>query len=159
MALRVFLDTSALFAGTWSAEGGARAILHLGGAGAVQLVVSTQMLAEVHEVMQRKAPELLGQLALLLATCQLESVSADPPPEVVDRLKAIIDHPGDIVIMAAAYASRVDYFVTHDDKHFLNNSKLRRQTSFPIGDPAGFLEWYRQQLLDALPRMPEAPVD
>ena len=38
--VRVFLDTSALFAGIWSASGGARMILKLGEADTIQLLIS-----------------------------------------------------------------------------------------------------------------------
>lgn len=56
----VFLDTSALFAGIWSAEGGARMILKLGEAGAIRLLVSPQVLAEAESALRRKAPETCG---------------------------------------------------------------------------------------------------
>jgi len=42
----VFLDTSALFAGIWSAEGGARLVLRLAEVGAIRLLVSSQVLDE-----------------------------------------------------------------------------------------------------------------
>ena len=43
--VRAFLDTNALFAGIWSVEGGARMILKLGEAGAIRLLVSSQVLS------------------------------------------------------------------------------------------------------------------
>jgi predicted nucleic acid-binding protein len=63
---RLFLDTSALFAGIWSAQGGARMLLKLGEAGAVELLVSSQVLEEIEDVIRRKAAQLLPSLALLL---------------------------------------------------------------------------------------------
>lgn len=141
MRIRVFLDTSALFAGVWSADGGARVILRLGEVGAVRLVVSSQVLAELEDVLRRKAPDLMHQWALLLATCGAE---------VVARCAAWVTHPGDVAIIAAALAAKSDYFVTHDARHFLGNLSLQAQLSFPIGDPGAFLRWYRGRLDRAL---------
>ena len=45
--ISVFLDTSALFAGIWSAKGGSRMILKLGEAGVIRLLVSPQVLDEI----------------------------------------------------------------------------------------------------------------
>ena len=70
---RLFLDTSALFAGIWSAEGGARMLLKLGEAGVVELLVSSQVLEEIEDVIRRKAAQLLGTLALLLDRSQAKS--------------------------------------------------------------------------------------
>ena len=64
---RAFLDTSALFAAIWSEEGGGRMLLRLGEAGAVQIVVSRQVLAELERAIRSKAPHALGSLAVLLA--------------------------------------------------------------------------------------------
>lgn len=149
MRIRVFLDTSALFAGVWSADGGARVILRLGEVGAVRLVVSSQVLAELEDVLRRKAPDLMHQWALLLATCGAEVVAA-ASPEVVARCAAWVTHPGDVATIAAALAAKSDYFVTHDARHFLGNLSLQAQLSFPIGDPGAFLRWYRGRLDRAL---------
>ena len=53
---RLFLDTSVLFAGVWSAEGGARLLLKLGEAEVVILLVSSQVLNEIEGVIRRKTP-------------------------------------------------------------------------------------------------------
>lgn len=55
-----FLDTSALFAGIWSAEGGARMLLKLGETGAIRLLVSSHVLDEIERALRRKAPDTLG---------------------------------------------------------------------------------------------------
>jgi predicted nucleic acid-binding protein len=72
--VRVFLDTSALFAGVWSALGGARMILKLGEAGVIQLLISPHVLTEVEGALRRKAPEILDLLRLLLSRSQVEIV-------------------------------------------------------------------------------------
>jgi len=144
--LRVFVDTSALFAGIWSAEGAARVVLRLGEAGAVRLVVSPLVLTEIERALQRKAPELLGRAALLLATCGAETVPDPASRETIDEMTEIVGHQGDAAILAAAVAGDVDYLVTHDAHHFLDNLALKQAVPFPIGTPGDFLERYRSSL-------------
>ena len=76
---RLFLDTSALFAGIWSAQGGARMLLKLGEAGVVQLLVSAQVLEELETVIRRKAEGLLPNLALLLDRSQVQVLQTIAP--------------------------------------------------------------------------------
>ena len=58
--VRVFLDTSALFAGIWSVAGGSCMILRLGEAEAIRLLVSLQVLDEIEGALRRKAREMRG---------------------------------------------------------------------------------------------------
>lgn len=144
--VRAFLDTSALFAGIWSVGGGARMILKLGEAEAIRLLVSSQVLSEIEGTLRRKAPDLLGLLALLLDRSGVEVVPL-PAPEVVQKSQALTGHPADAQILAAAWAVGVDYFVTLDQKHFLANPRLKEAVPFPIGTPGDFLTWYRGQFV------------
>lgn len=142
--VRVFLDTSALFAGIWSAEDGARMILTLGEAEIVRLLVSPQVLAEVEAVVRRKIPERMGLLALLLDSSKAEILPA-APPEIVGEAFKLTNHPGDAVALADAWAAGVDFFVTLDKMHFLGNATLRNALPFPIGTPGDCLAWIREQ--------------
>ena len=144
--VRAFLDTSALFAGIWSVEGGARMILKLGEAGAIRLLVSPQVLSEIEGTLRRKAPDLLGLLTLLLDRSGVETVPSSAL-EVVQESQALTGHPGDAQILAAAWVAEVDYFVTLDRKHFLDNPGLKEAVPFPIGTPGDFLSWYRGQFV------------
>lgn len=141
-SVRVFLDTSALFAGIWSAEGGARMILKLGEAGAIHLLVSPQVLMEAEQVLRRKAPDLLGLFALLLDRSRVETVPA-ARPDAVQECLALTGYPADALVLAAAKGRAVDYFVTLDREHFLRNDQLKRSMPFPVGTPGDFLLWYR----------------
>ncbi|MBE7553612.1 MAG: PIN domain-containing protein [Anaerolineales bacterium] len=143
--VRVFLDTSALFAGIWSAEGGARMILKLGEAEAVKVLVSSQMLSEIENVLRRKAPASLGLLAVLLDRSGVE-VAPSPPPEIIQQSEAVTGHASDAYVLAAAWLAKVDYLVTLDRQHFLDNPAVRTVTPFPIGTPGDFLAWYRARL-------------
>jgi predicted nucleic acid-binding protein len=141
----LFLDTSALFAGMWSSAGGARLILKLGEAGAVQLVVSSQVLAELEDTLRRKSPRLVEDVAVLLDRAQV-MVSRKASPASVHTCLSLVSHPGDAHIIADAWDAGVDYFVTLDKKHFLSNTPLRAVLPFPIGTPGDFLSWYRARL-------------
>jgi predicted nucleic acid-binding protein len=74
----LFFDTSALFTGIWSAQGGARLLLHLGEAEAVNLLVSPQVLQEIEGVVRRKAEEYLPYLVILLNQSRMAVVSTAP---------------------------------------------------------------------------------
>jgi len=143
--ISAFLDTSALFAGIWSAEGGSRMILKLGEARAVRLLVSPQVLDEIESALRRKAPNMLGLLTLLLDRSGVEVVPS-PISETVRDSQALTGHPGDAQVLAAAWAAGADYLVTLDRKHFLKNQTLRAAVPFPVGTPGDFLAWYRAQL-------------
>jgi predicted nucleic acid-binding protein len=143
--ISAFLDTSALFAGIWSAKGGSRMILKLGEAGAIRLLVSPQVLDEIENALRHKAPDMLGLLALLL-DCSGVEVVPSPMPEAIQDSQILTDHLGDAQVLAAAWAARADYLVTLDRKHFLGNQTLRDAVPFPVGTPGDFLAWYRRQL-------------
>jgi len=142
---RVFLDASALFSGIWSAEGGARLIFKLGEAGAIQIVSGRHVLTEIESVIQRKAPHLKADLAVLLDRLDLEIVSIVHPIKIA-RCQSLITLPADAVILAEAWTAGVSYFVTLDKEHFLNPIDLGGQIPFPIGLPGTFLSWYRNEL-------------
>src|SRR5262245_49642440 len=110
-SVRVFLDTSAIFAGIWSAEGGPRMTLKLGEARAVRVLVSPQVLVEAEGVLRRKAPEALGLLALLLDRSGVETAPL-PLSDAVQECLALTGYLADAGVLAAAKVAAVDYFVT-----------------------------------------------
>jgi len=139
---RLFLDTSALFAGIWSAQGGARMLLKLGEAGVVQLLVSAQVLEELETVIRRKAEGQLPTLALLLDRSQV-SVASTAPLELQTSCRRLLSHPGDARILADAWHSQVDFLVTLDRAHFLDDPNLAQEVPFPLGTPGDCLAWLR----------------
>ena len=140
----VFLDTSALFAGIWSPTGGARLILKLGETGAINLLVSGQVLKEIEGVLTKKSPENLGYLTLLLDRSRI-NIAPNPGEDILNELEEIIPHKGDALVIGSALESEVDYFVTLDRKHFLDNHLLREKIPLQIGTPGDFLTWFRGQ--------------
>lgn len=140
----VFLDTSALFSGIWSSVGGARMILKLGEAGAIQLFVSQQVLTEIETALRAKAAHNLGALAILLDRSRVQIISS--AESHLKIAQSLVSHPGDAQVLAAVYDSQVDYFVTLDRKHFLDNLELRENLPCPMGTPGDFLTWFRARL-------------
>lgn len=141
----IFLDTSALFAGLWSASGGGRMLLKLGEAGAIRLLVSSHVLTEIENVLRRKSPESLGVLALILHQSQI-TVTANGEVEHLTVCQSLITYPADALIVAAAWSAGADCFVTLDRQHLLENPSLHQAVPFSIGTPGDCLNWYRSQL-------------
>ena len=140
--VKVFIDTSALFAGIWSREGGGRMVLKLGEAGAIRLLVSPQVMRELEGALRRKAPQAMGALALILERSGVE-ITESPPEETIQDALKLVDHLGDARILAAVLTAGVDYFITLDKEHFLENRAVMESTSIPIGTPGDFLAWFR----------------
>lgn len=144
--IRTFLDTSALFPALWSQEGGGRMVLQLGEAGAVQVVVSRQVLGELEGALRRKAPAARTSLALLLDRIRVE-VAPEPAPEILATCEALVTHRGDARILATAAGCGVEFFVTLDRQHFLDNTRLGATVPFVVGTPGSLLAWFRRRLL------------
>ena len=142
---RVFLDASALFAAAFSATGGVRMILKLAEGGLIDLVVSSQVLAEAEGALRRKAPHALGYLALLLDLTHCRVVP-NPTPAQVDEWVPIIPYPPDAAVLAAAVGVGADYLVTLDRRHLLENPDLMASLPLPVGTPGDCLAWLRRGL-------------
>ena len=138
----VFLDTSALIAGLLSDSGGARALFALGEADSTQLWCSQDVMAELDTVLRQKIPLHLPVVSAWLARIRLELVK---PPSVrsVRKLQRLIGHAKDAVVLAAALDAEMDYLVTLDREHMLNNPTLRNALAFPMGTPGDCLAWFR----------------
>ncbi len=147
-ATRTFVDTSALFAAIWSEEGGGRMLLRLAEAGAIGLVVNRQVLTELEAAIRRKAPNALPTLAILLDRIRIE-IAPDPDQQTVEACRRLVAHEADAAILAAAWASQADYFVTLDRQHFPENVELRQAVPFRVGTPGDYLAWLRKLLASA----------
>jgi predicted nucleic acid-binding protein len=144
-AARVFLDTSALFTGIWSATGGGRMLLKMGEVRAVDILVSPQVLIEIERVIRRKAPEQLGMLALLLDRSGVQVV--DPASSAtLSKVNRYLNYVPDAMILVAAIDAHSDYFVTLDRRHYLGNKDIRRAFPLWIGTPGDCLASYKDRL-------------
>lgn len=144
MKPRVFLDTSALLAGLASSSGASNAILVFAEADLLTLVVTEEVLVEAERNWQEKLPRALPEYRRFLATCPLER-GAMPTAEAVSAARKIIN-PKDAPILAAAISRQVDYLVTLNRQHFLDDPDVARQSGLRLGTPGDFLAWFRKQL-------------
>ena len=142
---RVFLDTSAVFAGIWSAEGGGRALLKLGEARQLQLLVSKEVLTECEGALRKKLPEQLGNLALILDASGVQILGSPNEPARA-KCRQVLNYENDVLVIAAAWEAKVDYFVTLDRQHFLDNAALHSAVPFAVGTPGDCIQWLRTAL-------------
>lgn len=140
--LRVFVDTSVLFAAVLSATGGARKLFLLAETGLIRLVVGPMVLKECDEVIRRKAPGTAPQLAQLLAAAQAET-SARASQRHKSTAQGLVSYAPDAKVLAEALQANPDWFVTHDKEHFLK-SRERIKLPFEIGTPGDLLQRFKE---------------
>ena len=145
--LKVFLDTSVLFAAVHSETGGARLILQLGEAGAVSLWVGPWVLKEAEAMLGRKSPRSKGYFALLLDRSGVQ-VGEEADESALHQARSAIDYVPDAQVIAEALVLGVDYFVSFDREHLVGNPRAG-ELPFPIGTAGDFLAWYGERLLEA----------
>jgi predicted nucleic acid-binding protein len=119
-------------------------ILALAEAQLITLVVSEQVLVEAERNLQEKLSRAIPEYRRFLTTCPLEKASM---PSTADVAKASeIIHAKDAPILRAAMNAQVDYVVTLNRKHFLDDPEVARTSGLRIGAPGDFLAWFRERL-------------
>ena len=123
--IRVFVDSSVLFAAALSKRGHARELLMRGLQGDVELVFSDLVFEETARNLAEKAPQALPLFALVR-----EALGRS----VVHALKALVLKAARVVavkdapILAAAAEARASYLATYDEKHLLRAAHLIEET-------------------------------
>ncbi len=143
--INLFLDSSALIAGIVSTKGAARALLLLAESGHITVTISEQVLAETERTIARKVPLALGDLRQAILASQPRIVR-DPSPEDVNAHPNLVSHPADVPILLAAMQAKVDYLVTLNRKHFIDDSGVSKRSGLRIGTPGDVLIWVRGQV-------------
>lgn len=139
--LKVFLDTSVVFAAVLSPTGGARKLFLLAEAGILKLVIGPTVLKECDEVIRRKAPGSLPMLAQLLAAARTET-SSSPSRGQIKTVQAYVRYEPDAHVLAEAINAKPDWFVTHDKEHFLK-SRGKFDLPFEMGTPGDFIQRFK----------------
>lgn len=142
--IRVFLDTSALFAAVHSETGGARLILKLGEAGALQLWVGPWVLREADGVIERKSPKSKAYFAMLLDRSQVQ-VGEEAGEDALEKALEVVDYLPDAQVVAEAVTVGVDYLVSFDRDHLVKNPRGEK-LPFIMGTARYFLAWYRARI-------------
>ena len=143
--LNLFIDSSAMVAGIISSQGAARVLLLLAETGHIKLTISEQVVAEAERAVARKAPSALPDLRQAIQTTQAQIVRNPSQKEVIDNLH-LIAHPADVPILLAAMKANVDFLVTPNRRHFLDDPQVGQQTGLRMGTPGDALNWVRGQL-------------
>ena len=142
---KVFIDTSALIAGTLSPTGAAHEVLRPCEAGVVKALMSRQVLVEADRNISEKLPALQSEYRVFLK--HLSSLIVEDPSKLAVEQACEIIHHNDAPILAAAIEASVDYLVTWNTRHFQKKA-VRDYVQFPILTPGEFLEEFRRALLE-----------
>ena len=137
---RVFLDTNVLIAGLASRTGASAAILDLGEAEEILIVLSRQVLVEADRTFLAKFPHLIERYRAFIKN--LAPLLADDAPAALLKEAARVIHVNDAPILAAAKHVSIEYLVTLNTRHF-STPKARAFLSSPIVTPAEFLAAFR----------------
>jgi len=142
----LFLDSSALFAGVVSPSGAARALLLLAEVRRITATVSEQVVTETERAVVRKVPRALPYYREALRNTQQLRIVRDPSPEEIETNRGIIGHEADVPIVVAAMGARVDYLVTLNCRHFMDDPSVAAKSGLRIGTPGDALTWVHELL-------------
>jgi len=124
--IRIILDTNVLYAGLYSSEGASYQILRAIERGQIQIILSTTLLFEYEDILNRKKPELgLSEKqieAVLDNLCRLSEHQ-----KIYYLWRPFLKDPNDDHILELAVASQTEIIVTHNIKDFngIDNSGIR----------------------------------
>ncbi|MBS1250784.1 MAG: hypothetical protein MAG431_02380 [Chloroflexi bacterium] len=140
--IKIFFDSSALFAGIVSPTGAARALLVLAETGRFTLIISKQVVVETERALARKAPASLPDFREALRRAN-PRITPDPSSEEITAHLHIISHENDVPIVLAAMKAEVDYLVTFNRRHFIDDPSVAAKSGLRIGTPGDALNWLR----------------
>jgi predicted nucleic acid-binding protein len=120
-------------------------LLLLAEAGQIVVTISEQVLVETERAIARKVPLALTDLRQAILASQAQIVR-DPSPDEVSAHPNLISHPADTPIVLAAMQAKVDYLVTLNRKHFIDDPEVARSSGLNIGTPGDALSWVRGQI-------------
>jgi predicted nucleic acid-binding protein len=141
----LFFDSSAVVAGAVSTSGAVNALFMLAVAEEITITISEQVVIESERALALKSPHSLPNYRDLLRMAKPRIVRI-PAPKEVAKYHSIISDPTDAPILAAAIKAGVDYLVTLNRKHFLDDPEVAEKSGLRIGTPGDALAWVREQM-------------
>ena len=141
---KIFFDSSALFAGVASSIGAARALLVLAEAGQITLIISKQVIVETERALARKAPSALPDFREALRNAS-PRIMQNPDLGEITVHQDIISHAADVPIVVSAMKAKVDYLVTFNRRHFIDDLTVAANSGLRIGTPGDALDWFRSR--------------
>ena len=151
--VRLFLDSNVLTAGIVSAWGLDKAVLSLCAARICRLVLAEAVRDEVEDNLlirlsgleTAEANRVLDNYARLIALTKPQVVPY-PGPDEVKAARHLIRHAADVPVLLSAVASRPDWFLTHNTKHF--TPAVTRRTGLRFATPVEFFRALSQSISD-----------
>ena len=140
---RIFFDTSAYIAALISPKGAAGELLRLVESGAIQMVVSQEVIIEADRVLSNKFPELIQENRKLwksLAPQIASNPTTNQTKQFLEKLPR-----ADAIILCSAHLAKVSAFVTWNTRDFMGQDILSL-VDFPICVPADCLKLFRKWL-------------
>ena len=142
---RLFLDSNVLTGGLISRWGLDNAVLSLCAARICRLVLAEAVWDEVEENMlihvadldTSTANRILREYDQLIKLTRPELVPY-PDEAIVASSRHLIRHEADVPVLLSAVASRPDWLLTHNTKHF--TAAVARRTKLRIATPADFFQ-------------------
>ena len=138
---RVFFDTSAYVAALLSPEGAAGELIRLVEGGAIQMVVSEEVIVEIDRVLSKKFPIRVEKSRELLKYLAPE-IAPDPTTVQVKPFFNKLDK-GDASILCSAHLAKVSAFVTWNTRDFMLD-EVESLVDCPIVVPADALKLFRK---------------
>ena len=140
--IRLFLDSNVLIAGIVSSWGLDKAILSLCAAKVCKFVLAEVVRDEAEQALLMQ-PELSSADSVQLMQgyrrlIKLTKPELIPYPDagLVRANRSLIQHEADVPVLLSAIASKPDWLLTHNKKHF--TKAVARRASLRIGTPADF---------------------
>lgn len=109
------------------------------------VTISEQVLTETERAIARKVPRALTDLRRAIFASNARIVRY-PSPEDTTAHPNLISHSAEFPIVLAAMQAKVDYLVTLNRKHFIDDPDVALQTGLRIGTPGDVLSWVRRQI-------------
>lgn len=111
----------------------------------MRIVLGPHILKETEDVVRRKMPSSLPELARLLSVGRVE-VQESAGMEHLEEARQLVSYRPDARVLAEAIAIRPDWFIMHDKEHFLRDENLKKNLPFQIGNPGDFLQAMKRAL-------------
>jgi predicted nucleic acid-binding protein len=149
--VRIFLDSNVLTAGIVSAWGLDKGVLSLCAARICRLVLAEAVREEVEDNLlirlsglpSADANRALDDYVRLIALMKSEMVPY-PSRAEVKAARQLIRHAADVPVLLSAMASRPNWFLTHNSKHF--TQAVARRTGLRFATPVQFFQALSQSI-------------
>ena len=138
---KVFLDANVIFSAVYSETGGSAYILQLAKKDRIKLYSSRLAIKEAERNLREKADiKVVLRFYDLLDEVYIQLIDTDHA-KGKERFSDFVGEK-DAPILASAIASKADFLLTLDKKHFLNQKVLNAKLPVKIVTPARFIEKY-----------------